>query len=52
MMQRATSVSPSHVEGRFVVTCRWQKRNWHVVVEPESATLKLIVVTASAEDST
>lgn len=52
MMQRATAVRPSHVEGRFIATCPWKQRNWHVVVEPEGASLKLIVVTAWAEDST
>lgn len=52
MMEQAKSVRPSHVEGRFIATCRWKQRSWHVVVEPQRESLKLIVVTAWAEDST
>ena len=52
MMAQAKSVRPSHVEGRFVVECPWNGGTWHVVVEPRGASLKLIVVTAWAEEPT
>jgi len=46
MMQRATAWRPSAWEGRFVVESAMTGRPWEIVVEPDAAGKRLVVVTA------
>jgi Domain of unknown function (DUF4258) len=46
MLERPKGLERSHVEGRFVVYVQHQRRPWVVVVEPNSSSKVLDVVTA------
>jgi hypothetical protein len=46
MMERATSLHPDVVEGRWVASCRHERRPWEVIVEPDFEQQLLVVVTA------
>lgn len=50
MMPRALAFKASHVEGRFVIECRWKRRAWRVVVEPDTDRRTLVVVTVWREE--
>lgn len=45
MLERARSVGPSQVEGRFVVETRHQGSDWAVVLEPDFELECVVVVT-------
>ncbi|HEX3346144.1 MAG TPA: DUF4258 domain-containing protein [Polyangiaceae bacterium] len=51
MLQRARSVSPSAVESRFMVDVRHRRRPWVVIVEPDRARRRVLVITAYAKES-
>ncbi|MGD0525161.1 MAG: DUF4258 domain-containing protein [Polyangiaceae bacterium] len=51
MLERARSVSPSAVDGRFVVDVRHRRRPWVVVVEPDRERRRILVITAYAKES-
>lgn len=46
MMQRAQYHQPDIIEGRWVIGTRHRKRDWEVIVEPDFAAKRLVVVTA------
>jgi hypothetical protein len=46
MMECATSLHPDVVKGRWIASCRHEKRRWEVVVEPDFESQLLVVVTA------
>ena len=46
MLNDAQSIRADTVEGRFVVACRFRRRAWHVIVEPDEHDQLLVVVTA------
>lgn len=45
MLERATSVEPNVVEGRFMIHVRHAQRPWIVIVEPDADEKLLVVVT-------
>lgn len=45
MLQRASSYSPSVVEGRFMIETTHRGRPWIVVVEPDPDERLLVIVT-------
>ncbi len=46
MLARAATHEPSVVIGRHMIYCRHRQHAWRVIVEPDVATRRLIVVTA------
>jgi len=46
MLERASSYSPSVVEGRFMVEATHGGRRWTVIVEPDPDERLLVIVTA------
>ena len=46
MLERATGLQPSVVEGRFMIHARHSQRPWIVIVEPDADANLLVVVTA------
>ncbi|MHC4471033.1 MAG: DUF4258 domain-containing protein [Planctomycetota bacterium] len=46
MMGRTTGIRPSPSEGRWVLLARFERRRWEVVVEPDTFSRKLVVITA------
>jgi hypothetical protein len=46
MLERATGLEPSVVEGRFMVYVTNNTRSWVVIVEPDADASLLVVVTA------
>ena len=46
MLVRATGLEASAAEGRFMVRTRHQNGSWVVILEPDSATSVVVVVTA------
>ena len=46
MLERATGLEPSVVEGRFMIHARHSQRPWIVIVEPDADANLLVVVTA------
>jgi hypothetical protein len=45
MLERATALKPSVVEGRFMIYVSRNNRPWIVIVEPDSDASLLVVVT-------
>jgi hypothetical protein len=45
MLETATRVEPSAVEGRFMIAAKHRNRSWIVIVEPDSDDQILVVVT-------
>lgn len=45
MLERATGLEPSVVEGRFMIHSRHVERPWIVIVEPDADVNLLVVVT-------
>ena len=45
MLDRATGLEPSVVEGRFMIQARHSQRPWIVIVEPDADVNLLVVVT-------
>jgi hypothetical protein len=50
MMERATSLDADIVEGRWIASCRHEKRPWKVIVEPDFEQQLVVVVTAYPVD--
>ncbi len=48
MLERASRLEPSEASGRFLVYTRHAGQPWIVVVEPETDTRRLAVITAFA----
>jgi len=48
MLDNATGYRPSATAGRYVVTARYDSRDWEIVVEPDELTQQLLVITAYA----
>ena len=46
MFERASSVRPETVDGRFVVETVHRGAVWHVVVEPDQELQCIVVITA------
>jgi hypothetical protein len=46
MLEQAQDYYPDVVEGRRAIATRHRQQQWHVIVEPDSAALLLVVVTA------
>lgn len=46
MLQRARSLNRNVVEGRWVVKTRHADRDWDVIVEPETDSELIVVITA------
>lgn len=46
MFEGARSIHTDVVRGRWVVRARHRRRAWEIVVEPDSETRRLIVITA------
>ena len=46
MMERASSLHPDIVEGRWIASCRHERRPWEVIVEPDFEQQLIVVVTA------
>jgi hypothetical protein len=45
MMERASSLDADLVEGRWIASCRHEKRPWKVIVEPDFEQQLVVVVT-------
>lgn len=45
MLERADRFEPSVVDGRFVIGVEHNRRAWKVIVEPDTDTRLLVVVT-------
>ena len=50
MLAAITDWRKSTTEGRYVVTSRFQRREWEAIVEPDETSKLLIVVTAYRRD--
>ena len=50
MLERATGLRPDVVPGRWVIETRLRKRDWEVIVEPDSASETGVVITAYPVD--
>jgi hypothetical protein len=50
MIHRARAVVPSIVRGRFVLDTTHRRRRWAVIVEPDRARRRMVVVTAFAKE--
>jgi hypothetical protein len=50
MLDVANSYRPSTTEGRFVISARYDGRNWEIVVEPDELAQHLLVITAYAKE--
>jgi hypothetical protein len=50
MLEHATGHTPDIVDGRFVIEVRHAGRAWAVIVEPDSESQLLVVVTAYPVD--
>jgi hypothetical protein len=48
MLEEADDYRADIVEGRFVIETRRRKKRWEVIVEPDAAVKRLVVVTAYA----
>jgi hypothetical protein len=48
MLEEADDYRADIVEGRFVIETRRRKKRWEVIVEPDPAVERLVVVTAYA----
>jgi hypothetical protein len=46
MLETATDFHPDVELGRWIVETRWDNDSWHVIVEPDLAEHRLLVVTA------
>jgi len=46
MLQKADGYRADIVEGRFVIAARHRRKGWEVIVEPDAAVKRLVVVTA------
>ena len=46
MLEGAEGYRTDIVEGRFVVDARHRRNRWEVIVEPDSAAKRLVVITA------
>jgi hypothetical protein len=46
MLENGDGYRADIVEGRWVIGTRHKRRRWEVIVEPDDATEKLVVVTA------
>jgi hypothetical protein len=46
MLSAAIGYHEDHEEGRFIIEANYDRRRWHVIVEPDHLVLALIVVTA------
>jgi hypothetical protein len=45
MLDRATTLEPSVLAGRFVACCKHRGRPWRIVLEPDTAAACVVVVT-------
>jgi hypothetical protein len=52
MLEHAAEYRPDVVEGRWVIETRHSKKDWEVVVEPDSEQRLLVVVTAYPVEET
>lgn len=50
MLAQAFRCRPSAAEGRFVITARYDGKDWEIVVEPDELTQQLLVITAYAPE--
>lgn len=46
MLERASTLSPDVMEGRFAIATRHAGRPWEVIVEPDDEDQLLLVITA------
>jgi hypothetical protein len=46
MLERAEGYRGDIVEGRFVIDARRRRKRWEIIVEPDPAVKRLVVVTA------
>ncbi len=46
MLEAATGYRADVVDGRYVIDCRHQRKPWDVIVEPDAAAKRLVVITA------
>ncbi len=46
MLEHATGYRQARTQGRWVVETRHRRRAWEVIVEPDDAVRRLVVVTA------
>jgi hypothetical protein len=46
MLERATAFRPDATPGRFVIESEFNNRRWEVIVEPDTSSKNLIIVTA------
>lgn len=50
MLEVATGYRQDIVDGRFIIETRHRKADWEVIVEPDTVTYSLVVITAYAVD--
>jgi hypothetical protein len=50
MMERASSLDADVAEGRWIASCRHERKPWEVIVEPDFEQQLLVVVTAYPVD--
>lgn len=46
MLERAHDYREDVIEGRWVIEARYRKRTWEIIVEPETGSELLVVITA------
>lgn len=51
MLDLAGSLRRATMPGRFMVAARYNQRDWQIVVEPDTAAKKLLVITAYVTES-
>jgi hypothetical protein len=45
LLEEASGLTPSKEPGRWIALCRFEGAPWHVVVEPDLQTLRLVAIT-------
>ena len=50
MLSATLVLRPDRFPGRWVAQCRWRRRTWEIIVEPDEIAQVLIVITAYPKD--
>lgn len=50
MLERASAIERSDLEGRFIVHTKHRRRRWRVVVEPDEGVECVVVVTVYSRE--
>lgn len=50
MLSIALLLRPDRITGRWIAECRWRRRTWEIIVEPDEIAQVLIVITAYPKD--